>query len=36
MEHNKKQTLEKLAREGARPMPEGIALPGGDRGEPPS
>ena len=35
MEHNKKQTLEKLAREGARPMPEGMALPG-DQGKPPS
>lgn len=35
MEHNRKQTLEKLAREGARPMPEGRALLG-DRGKPPS
>ena len=31
MEHNKKQTLEKLAKEGARPMPEGMALPGDQR-----
>ena len=35
MEHSKRQTLEKLAQEGARPMPEGMALPG-DRGKPPS
>ncbi|KAF6218563.1 hypothetical protein HO133_005913 [Letharia lupina] len=35
MEHNKKQTLEKLAKEGARPMPEGMALPG-DRRKPTS
>ncbi len=35
MEHQKKQTLEKLAREGARPMPEGVAMPG-DKGKPPS
>lgn len=32
MEHNKKQTLEKLAKEGARPM---SAL-AGDQGKPPS
>ncbi|KAL2045679.1 hypothetical protein N7G274_002109 [Stereocaulon virgatum] len=28
MEWNKKQTLEKLAKENARPMPEGVGLPG--------
>jgi len=33
MEYSKKQTLEKLAKEGARPMPEGMG-PGGGKGEP--
>ena len=28
MEYNKKQTLDKLAKEGARPMPEGMGPPG--------
>jgi hypothetical protein len=28
MEWNKKQTLEKLAKENARPMPEGVGPPG--------
>lgn len=28
MEYNKKQTLEKLAKEGGRPMPEGMGPPG--------
>ncbi|KAL2053782.1 hypothetical protein ABVK25_006087 [Lepraria finkii] len=27
MEYNKKQTLDKLAKEGARPMPEGMGPP---------
>lgn len=35
MEHKKKETLEGLARENAKPMPEGMALPG-SRGTPPS
>ena len=35
MEYNKKQTLDKLAKEGARPMPEGAGPPG-VQGKPPS
>ncbi|MCJ1254137.1 hypothetical protein MMC24_001951 [Lignoscripta atroalba] len=32
MEHNKKQTLERLKAEGARPMPEGMGPPQGPGG----
>lgn len=28
MEHNKAQTLARLKKEGARPMPEGMGAPG--------
>ncbi|KAL6721313.1 hypothetical protein ACLMJK_000416 [Lecanora helva] len=35
MEHNKQQTLERLAREDARPLPEGVGSPG-LKGERPS
>lgn len=28
MEYRKKETLERLAKEGARPMPEGMGPPG--------
>ncbi len=28
MEYNKKQTLERLKGEGAKPLPEGVAPPG--------
>jgi len=34
MEYNKKQTLEKLAKENARPLPEGVGPPGVKGGSP--
>ena len=36
MEYKKKQTMDQLAKEGARAAPEGMPLPGGGQGKSPA